>query len=377
MKIVHVITGLGAGGAETMLLKLLSAQRGAHRSDSVVSLTDVGPVGRRIEALGFVVVALGMRRGRPDPAALLALVRVLRRDRPDLVQTWMYHADLLGGLAARALGVPVVWGVRHGRLVERDKLLTRLTRRLCAWTSHWIPAAVVCNSDEALRTHAACGYATGKLVVVPNGFDLARFRPDSDARASVRAELGLASDAPVVGLVARYHPHKDHATFLAAAARVRAEREGVRFVLCGSGVDGANAELVAAIDRLDLRGAVRLLGQRDDVERVLASLDVACISSTTESFPNVLGEAMACAVPCVSTDCGDIAELLGDTGTIVPVGDADAFACAVASLLRLDPAERAARGAAARRRVTERFEMAVVATRFAEIQERAARTCAA
>jgi glycosyltransferase involved in cell wall biosynthesis len=377
MKIVHVITGLGAGGAESMLLKLLSAQQETARSGCVVSLTGVGPVGEKIQALGVPVIALGMRRGRPDPAALVALIRILRRVRPDLVQTWMYHADLLGGLAARAAGVPVVWGVRHGPSARGDKLLTRLARQACAWTSRWIPAAVVCNSNQSRRVHAACGYAANKLVVVPNGFDVTRFRPDPAARASVRTELGVARDAALVGLVARYHPHKDHATFLAAAARIRAEREDVCFVLCGEGVDGSNAELAAILDRLDLREAARLLGRRDDIERILASLDVACVSSTTESFPNVVGEAMACGVPCVSTDCGDVAEIVGDTGVIVPVGDPGAFAAAVVSLLRLDPAERAALGAAARSRVAEEFALPVVARKFAAIQHEAARTCAA
>lgn len=369
VKIVHVITGLGLGGAETMLYRLLQAQRGAAREARVVSLTDIGATGARIGALGVPVSTLGMRIGRPDPAALLRLVRLLREERPELVQTWMYHADLLGGIAARLLRLPVIWGVRHGQSDRRDKLLTRVTRRACALLSHRVPTAIVCNSESARRAHASAGYAARKLVVVPNGFDVSRFRPSPEARAAVRRELGIALDAPLVGLVARYHPHKDHDTFLEAAARVRDAHPAARFLLCGHGVEWGNGDLAAKIDRLGLRPAVHLLGRRDDMERITASLDVSCLSSVTESFPNVLGEAMACGVPCVSTDCGDVAEILGDdAGAVVPVRDPRAFAGAVLDALALDEREREARGAAARSRVIASYAIEVVARRFAEIQ---------
>src|SRR5207249_1741949 len=178
----------------------------------VVSLTDlIGRVGRRIEGLGVPVTALGMKRGRVSPAALARLVRLMAREEPDLVQTWMYHADLLGGVAATTLGIPVIWGVRHEHN-PGDKMLTRWTRRACALLSVWIPDAVVFNSESSLRCHAQGGYAAHKLVVIPNGFDLSSFRPDARTRIEVRRELGIPEGAPVVGLLARYHSDKDHRT---------------------------------------------------------------------------------------------------------------------------------------------------------------------
>lgn len=371
MRIAHVITGLGAGGAEAMLHRLVAAQR--RQVVRVVSLMDTGPVGAKIQALGVPVAALGMSRGRPAPSALLRLVSLLRRDRPDLVQTWMYHADLLGGIAARIAGIPVIWGIRHDRLRSDDKALTRLTRRLCAALSRWIPERVICNSEAARRTHAAVGYAARKLVVVPNGFDVSRFKPDADARGAVRRELGIPGDAPAVGLVARWHPHKDHGTFIAAAARIRREVDAARFVLCGDGIDRGNRELAGRIDAAGLGSAVHLLGRRDDVERILASLDVACLSSRTESFPNAVGEAMACGVPCVATDCGDVREIVGEAGRVVPVADPAALADAVLDLLRLGAAGREALGTAARARIAATWDIEVVARRFAEIQDEAVR----
>jgi glycosyltransferase involved in cell wall biosynthesis len=373
---VHVITSLEEGGAQAMLHKLLAVRGAAGDGAQVVTLTDEGAIGPKIAELGVPVIELGMKRGRPSASAALRLVHLLRELRPDVVQTWMYHADLLGGAAAGLLRIPVVWGVRHDRLLEQDSRLTRLTRRACALLSRFVPARIVCNSAAALRTHAAAGYARDKLVVIPNGFDLSRFRPDSAARRAMRRALGIPEDAPVVGLVARDHPHKDHATFLAAASMIREELGAARFVLCGEGVDRDNRRLAGMIDDVGIRESVHLLGSRPDVERIMAALDVACLTSRTESFPNVLGEAMACGLPCVSTECGGVRELLGDLGRVVPPGDARGLASATLEILRMDRAERAALGAAGRARVELLFDIDAVARRFEEIH-REARTARA
>ena len=372
-RVIHVITSLEEGGAQAMLCKLLSAQGGPPAGTRVVALTDGGAVGARIAALGVPVLSLGMKRGRPSAGALFRLARLLRAERPDLVQTWLYHADLLGGIAAGLVGIPVVWGIRHDKLLEHDSRLTRLTRRACGVLSWFLPERIVCNSEAARRTHAASGYAPGKLVVIPNGFDLDRFRPSAEARSAVRRELGLDDGAVLVGLVARFDPHKDHATFFAAAARIRDRLGAVHFVLCGEAIRRDNPELARLVEGAGLEASTHLLGTRPDVERVTAALDVACLTSTTESFPNVVGEAMACGVPCVATDCGDVREIMGDAGRVVPVGDAGSIAEAVVELLRLDPPRRAALGEAARARVRATYALDVVARRFLELQREAVR----
>jgi glycosyltransferase involved in cell wall biosynthesis len=368
MKTIHVITSLGAGGAEAMLHKLLEARPGTARDVVVVSLTDVGPTGARIQALGIPVFALMMTPGRPSPAGVARLIRLLRRERPQLVQTWMYHADLLGGLAARALGIPVIWGVRHGDLKPGDNPLTRLTRRICAQLSWSVPKAIVCCSESSIRIHVRAGYAPERFVYIPNGFDLARFRPDPGARAALRQELGIPLDSPTVGLVARFHPHKDHATFLSAASMILRQRSSAHFVLCGEGADWGNTELAGLIDRGGVRPAFHLLGRRDHLESVYPAFDVAGLSSVTESFPNVIGEAMACGIPCVATDCGDVREVIGTTGRVVPVRDPAALAGAILEMLALDRGAVEELGAAARSRVTGTYDIEAVANRFAKLQ---------
>jgi glycosyltransferase involved in cell wall biosynthesis len=367
MKVLHVITGLGAGGAEAMLCKLVAATRGAL-AHHVVSLLDGGPLRGVLAAQGIPVETLGMRRGAPRPAALARLARIVARERPDAIQGWMDHANLLAGLAGALTRVPVVWGVHHADVDPRHaKRLTHWTRAVSARLSGTVPAQIVCCATSALRAYAALGYRRDRMVVIPNGFALERWAPSAEARRAVREELAVG-DAPLVGIVARVHPDKDHQSFLAAAALVAREHDDAAFILAGEGT-AADGALVAAIARLGLGGRVRLLGPRSDVPRLLAALDVLASSSRSEGFPQILGEAMLCGVPCAATDCGDSREILGATGRIVSPGDPAALAGAIGELLALDPAERAALGEAARRRIVERYDIHAIARRYVELYE--------
>ncbi len=366
MRILHVIGSLGPAGAEMMLYKLVEATRADGIEHGVVSLTGDGVVGELLRARGVPVGLLGMRNGVPDPRAAARLVWRIRADRPDLVQSWMYHADLLAGFAAAAAGrVPVVWGIRHGSADRHGtKRLTHLTRAACARLSGILPARIVCCAEAAMRSHAAAGYRADRMVVIPNGFDLDRFAPDPGARARARAELAIPPGAPAVGLVARFHPDKDHRTFLLAARTVADALPGVVFLLAGLGVTSENPALVGWIEELGLGGHVRLLGIRSDVSALLAALDVAVQSSRNEGFPNVLAEAMSCGLAVAATDCGESREIVGDAGRIVPPGDPAALAHAVLELLALPAERRAALGRAARQRVVERYDIRAVARRF-------------
>jgi glycosyltransferase involved in cell wall biosynthesis len=370
LRVVHVITGLGTGGAEAMLQKLVAATR-AELSHSVVSLTGSGPIGSMLAADGVPVTCLGMRRGTPDPRAIGAIVRLLRRERPDVVQSWMYHADLLAGLAGALAGrIPVVWGIRH---TDADpataKRLTHWTRMACARLSGVLPARIVCCADSARDAHCGVGYRADRMLVIPNGFDLTRFAAQPGARARVRRELDIPDEAGVVGMVARFHPDKDHRNFVAAARVVGEANRGAVFVLAGQGVDGANPTLSTWIDANGLRSRVRLLGVRSDVPSVLAAMDVLATSSRTEAFPNVLGEAMASGIPCVATDCGDSRAIVGATGRVVPPGDPVALGRAILEVLGLPPLTRAALGAAARERICERYDIRVIARRYVSVYE--------
>ncbi len=371
-KVVHVIAGLETGGAEMVLYRLL-AQLSTTGSDAVVvNLQSGGPVAAQIEDLGIPVIPLGMWRGVPDPSLVLQLARLLRRERPHVVQTWMYHSDLIGGLAARAAGSPAVaWGLHHSNLSPAFiKRSTLLTARTCARLSRRLPTAIVCCAESTMRLHAAIGYAAERMLVIPNGFDIDLFRPDPAAREAVRREIRLPPEAKLLGLVARFHAQKDHRTFLRAAALLRQERDDLHFLLCGGDVTWDNARLVAWIDEAGIRDRCHLLGQRTDVPAIQASLDLACLSSQGgEALPLAIGEAMAAGVPCVVTDVGDSALVVGETGRVVPPGDPAALAAACRAVLDLGDAEREALGRRARRRIAERYSLRESAGRYEALYE--------
>lgn len=374
MKIMHVITGINTGGAEMMLYKLLSHLDRARFEAEVVSLTglSMSPLARKIEALGIPVRILGMRRGVPAPWGVYKLARWLRQASPHLVQTWMYHADLIGGLAAKlAGGIPVVWNIRYSALDITDlKRTTHWTMKACARASRWLPARIVCCAESARQVHTVLGYATEKMVVIPNGFDLAVFKPDSAARFSVRYELGIPQGTPLIGLVASFRTRKDHRTFIQAAARLHADLPDVHFLLCGEWITWDNPELNAWITKADLGEYCHLLGQREDIPRLMAALDLATLTSADgEGFSNVIGEAMACGVPCVITDIGDAALIVGDTGKLVLPRDPLALAQAWRRFLKSDLRERVGTGLAARRRIEEQFSLPAIVACYQQLYE--------
>jgi len=365
MRILFVITGLDYGGAERMLLNLVVRLAPSHEI-VVVSLTERGPMAADFERLGARVIALGMRGPHAMPSAVLRLVGHMRTIRPDVTSTWMYHADLVGGLATRLAGLPgPAWGIHNGDLsIESTKRLTRAVIRLNARLSGALPRLIICCSHAARRMHVEQGYRDDRFMVIPNGFDMERFRPSDDARRWLRAELGLPADAVLVGLVARWHPVKDHAGFLRAASLVSRTHPGTHYLLVGSECDAANAALVALVESAGLTGRVHLLGARDDIARVTAALDVAVSSSTGEAFPNVLGEAMSCGVPCVTTDVGDSAHIVGDTGRIVQPRDPQALAVALAEVVGMPRAGRLELGRRARARIRDNFELGHVSALY-------------
>lgn len=378
MKVLHLITGLGTGGAEMMLYKLLSHMDRGDFQNQVISMTECGEMAPKIEALQVPVTSLGMSRGMPSPPAVARLARRMREARPDVVQTWMYHADLMGGLAARlAGGPPVIWNIRNSAL-ERYALGRRTlwTVTMCARLSRSLPTRIVCCSESAARGHADFGYAADKIVVIRNGFALDAYRPDEAARASVRREMGVPEDAPLIGLVARLDPAKDHANFLQAAGLLRESHPRAHYLLCGKGVTGDNPALVEGVAAAGIEDRCHLLGLRWDIPRLTAALDIAASSSAGEAFPNAVGEAMACGIPCAVTDVGDSALLVGDTGRIVPPRDPQALAGAWEELLRMGQDGRRRLGALARQRVETKFDIRSVALCYEGLYEEVAKPCA-
>jgi glycosyltransferase involved in cell wall biosynthesis len=350
VKILHLITSLGRGGAQTMLTQLVLGMDRARFEPLVVSLIDGGAQADALTAAGVRVLGLGMRRGVPAPGAVRRLRRIVRDERPAVMQTWLYHADLLGLLATGR--VPLAWNIRLSSIAgERNALRLGLVRRVLAWASRR-PALVIANSEAGRQAHEALGYRPRRWEIVPNGFDTDRFRPDAERRRAARRALGFADGDRVVGMVARVDGMKDHAVFLSAAAQLPA----ARFVLIGAGTDA-----------LPGLGGVTALGERGDVETLLPAFDISVLASKGEGFPNAVGEAMACGVPCVASDVGDAAAIIGDTGIVVPPGDAPTLARAIGALIERGPDALARLGAAARARVVERYSLGAVVRRYEAI----------
>lgn len=371
VKIVHVINSFQFGGAEAMLCNLLLRTDRARFEPSVVTLIDDMSVAAPVVSAGIPVACVNMRPGIPDPRGLLRLAKHLKAARPDVVQTWMDHSNLIGGLATKwGTDAPVVWGIHHSNHVKGvAKRSTLLTVAACAKLSRKIPARVVVCSEMSKTSYLASGFYAANLIVIPNGFDTKRFVPDPEARRTFRAELGLPTDCFIFGLAARFDPMKDPTTFLRAAAIVAKRFNGVRFVVCGKGMDTANAELARQVRELGLVDRMSLIGPRQDVPRFLAAVDVAALSSISEAFPLVLGEAMACATPCVSTDVGDASLIVGEAGTIVPPSNPQAMADAMAAFVQMPQADRAALGVAGRRRVCELFDLDAVTRRYEAVYD--------
>jgi len=358
MLIVHLITGLQCGGAENQLQQLVLASDGRRFRHIVISLLEGGAIASELKAAGIEVYSLGMRRGLPSPAGMVRLVRLLRRLRPSVLHCWLYHACLMGLLGGRWSGIArVIWGLRSANAGLRGySPSTRAVVWLCAKFSS-LPDAVVVNSETSRTLHQNWGYNTARARVIPNGVDAQRFSPDPEARRAVRVELGLGRDSALVGLFARYSTMKDHETFLRAAGLVHAQYPDVRFLMAGDGITTDNGPLVRLVRENGLQQAAYLLGPRRDLPRLTAALDVSCLSSWSESFPNVVIEAMACGVPCVVTDAGDTRFIVGDTGRVVPPSAPQALAEAMSALIAVEAAEREALGQKARERARAKFTL--------------------
>lgn len=369
--VLHFAYTLGGGGAEAMLMNLATSLDPAQFR-SVVVAVNARPWPHHLKRLHEAGVDVHDLEGTAflRRETLARLRAVLRRERPDIVQTWMHHADFVGGWAARLAGVRnVVWSI-HCREIHRNPgesvRKVALFRRALAFSSRFIPTRIISCSAAAIEDHTALGYPRAKMRWIPNGIDADRFVSDTDAALDTRAELKLPPNAPVIGYVGRFHEMKDLPTFLRAAALLQSRVPAAHFVLCG-GVEvemsPAERELLA---QLPSRNQVRFESFRPDPWRLYPALSVFSLSSRTEACPMTVIEAMSCGVPCVTTDVGDCGRLLEGVGQTVPMHDHAALANAWEQTLRLDASARAEVAARSRQRVLERFTIMQAARQYAE-----------
>lgn len=371
--VLYITTGLYTGGGERMLYNLLSQINKERFNPVVVSLLDRGTWGDRIAALDIPVRTVNMQRSKPTPAALMRLIKIVRQVKPDLIQGWMYHGNLAALLASifSLMKIPVVWSIHNcADSLMADNKMTAAVNKLSAWLSQ-LPANVAFVSRTSKLQHEALGYFPKNTCVIPNGFDTSIFKPSVEARLALRSELGIAHNCFLIGLICRYHPMKDHENFLQAAAILLKDYPDINFVLAGTEVDVNNKNLQPLIQNLGSQ-QIHLLGERCDMPCLTAALDISSSASAYgEAFPMVVGEAMACGVPCVVTDVGDSGWLVGDTGKIVAPRNPQALANAWKQLIEIGVEARQALGQAARSRVIECFDLEVIANQYEKLYESA------
>jgi glycosyltransferase involved in cell wall biosynthesis len=362
---MHIIVGLKSHGAELMLERLIEFSPTTIPNIVVVSLTSLDAIGARLCAQGVNVQTLNMNTVWSFPIALWQLARLIRKYSPDIIQTWMYHADLLGGLSALLAGNRnIVWGIRRTSISFSELKRTWFVMKICSLLSSWVPRKIICVADAARQSHIAHGYSADRMIVIHNGFDFSRIGATLDQRLQLRAACHFTEGETVIGTVGRFHPDKGHLNFIKAAAIVACNQSAVRFLLVGSGCDPSNQSLMSKLNDYDLSDRFVLLGERNDVPICLAAMDVFCMPSRSEGFPNALGEAMAMGLPCVATSVGDTIALVGDSAKLVPAEDEKALGQGLLEVLALPKEQRDRMALLAKSRVTTEFSIEKAHERF-------------
>lgn len=327
-KIAHIISGLGVGGAETFLSRLIRSMKDAeHFVMSLAPLREENSL--QTELMPYVKELKSLNMGRLDlinPLKFFQLQRWTKKIQPHLIQTWMYHGNLLGGWAGYSCGIPVVWNIRNGPMSAENpeslkiNSLTNMIIKLGAVTSDIFPHKIVYNSLQAMNLHEGWGYEEKKSIFIENGYDLKIFKPCAQLRRQSRQAWGIGDHQKVIGCVARFHPQKDIPTLLEAARLFLNQNQNVRFVLCGTGMDSENQQLQDWIKSKKLEDVIILLGRQKNVQALYNGFDIMTLSSSFgEGFPNVIAEAMACGIPCVATDLGETRAIMGGFGKVVPI----------------------------------------------------------
>lgn len=362
MKVTHVIIGLNIGGAELMLKRLIESH--LDRPDiehSVISLTDMGVLGEQLTKQGVPVYCLGMSSSMKGPVTFFKLRKLLKKLRPDAVQTWMYHSDFLGGLAARSVGIKrIFWNVRNTKLTGRGAA-NYIFRKICAFLSHLIPEKVVYVSSSAYVEHTSSGYAKGNAIIISNGFDVRKLSFNKNSRKEIRDHWKLADECFLVCSIGRYAAAKDHLTFIKAMKMAMAANSRVFAVIVGRGVSGSSV-LRGEID--DFEDRFILSETRDDIPEVLSAADMFCLHSITEGFPNVLGEAMSVGLPCVTTRAGDAELILNNINLTCDVGDYKCISNKVLFLAEMTLSERQKFGVDNRNRIIDNYSLSSVIEKY-------------
>ncbi len=334
--IFFLIRSLNIGGTERQLIELVKGLDSNHFDITVGLFYNEGALIEEIKSMPWIHVVSLNKSGRWDVIRfVLRFIKLLKSLQPDILYSFLPDANIAGLIAGRLSGVKrVVWGVRASNMdVSRYDWLARMSLRLSAFLSKF-PDAIIANSHAGKEFHRGIGYSTNRMMVIPNGICTDRFKPDYSAGLKVRDEWGIDEETITIGLIGRFDPMKDHATFLRAVKIFNQEGCSVRFVCIGDGKGPCKSEIHSLCRTLGLNGSLIWAGEMEDMPSVYNAIDIVTSSSSGEGFPNVIGEAMACGVLCVVTDVGDSAIIVGETGNVVPSEDPQALADGWRSMLK-------------------------------------------
>lgn len=369
MQLVHIITGLGNGGAEAALARLVILDQQKGNQHFVISLMDRGIYADKLEQAGVQVYALNFSRSRFSFLGLIKLFRLIHKIKPDVVHAWMYHADLIGGLVARLSGVrAIAWSIHHSNLEPAyNKKSTLIIMKLCALLSRCVPSLIISCSEKAAEIHQVAGFKAEIFFKIPNGYNLTHLQPSVNARNALRSELGLNDSVFVIGMVARFDVQKNHRNLIRSLALLKKLNISFVCLLVGENMIKTNIEILSWIHEAGIRDDVMLLGPRSDIPDIMNALDVHVLSSLGEAFPNVLAEAMACGTPCVTTDVGDAALIVDKYGWVVPSQNAPALAVGLSQAYEsfsTNKYEWIIRQEACRMHIKEHFEIETMVQRY-------------
>lgn len=370
MKILHIITGLERGGAETLLYQFCKYDK--EYDHIVISLSGSQDYGIMLRQIKIPLHTLNFSNSKVNLRGLYKLYKLIKKIKPDVIQTWMVHADIIGGLVGRLAGIKnIFWGVHHSALVEgKSKKITMLIIKINAFLSYFIPKKIIYCAENSREKQESIGFKKNNGVVIFNGYDTEIFNENFHLIKKFRDELNISDNTFLIGHVGSYSPLKDQINLIEALSILKQKHIDFKAVLVGSNLDNSNLELVSSIDKKELGDSIYLLGRRDDIPTIMNGIDLFILSSISEAFPNVLNEAMACGTPCVSTNVGDASYILGETGWIVPAKDPKALSESVSEAIIEKLSSKSLwlhRKKACRERIVENFSLVDMIQKYKDV----------
>lgn len=364
-KYIHIISSLNIGGAETMLLRLIRHKQEIVKSTTVISLTENGEIGKIMEEMGVNVVCLKMRNWFSILYALIKLKKIIQNEKPAIIHTWMYHANILGGIAAYfAKNQNIIWSIRRSEYTSKESFSTFIVMKIGAMLSSIIPKVIVHVAESGLKNHQKYGYKSNNTLVIPNGFDLKKLKHDQITRKKIRNELSLNDDQILIGCVGRFHVSKGYETLIASSVNVSKLHKNVKYLLIGRNMNNQNSILMELINKSGLPENFILVGERLNIHEYMNAMDIFCLSSITEGFPNVVGEAMASSLPCVATCVGDVVKITGDNAILVQPKNKDSLSKGLCEMLDMNIEKRKRMGSKGRKKIETDYPINLICEKY-------------